>query len=114
MSKTKKSSAQKGREKREAKILRLYPKLRGDYVRAMDLYTAIAEKAVKRKTGARGLRSIIEETMTDVMFRVPSDESIVEITVTKEMVDSNLLLIDKNSDSEDSVVSIEDKKEKSA
>lgn len=45
MLKTKKSSAQKGREKREAKILRLYSKLRGDYVRAMDLYTAIAEKA---------------------------------------------------------------------
>ena len=48
---------------------------------------AIADKAVKRKTGARGLRSIIEETMTDVMFRVPSDESISEVVVTKESVE---------------------------
>ena len=48
----------------------------------------------------------------DYMYHVPSDESITEITVTKEMVDDNLLLIDK--DDEGSVVSIEDKKEKSA
>lgn len=49
---------------------------------------AIAEKAVKRKTGARGLRSIIEETMTDVMFRVPSDESISEVVITRESVEN--------------------------
>ena len=49
---------------------------------------AIADKAVKRKTGARGLRSIIEETMTDVMFRVPSDESISEVVITKESVEN--------------------------
>ncbi|MCR5236487.1 MAG: ATP-dependent Clp protease ATP-binding subunit ClpX [Lachnospiraceae bacterium] len=49
---------------------------------------AIAEKAVKRKTGARGLRSIIEETMTDVMFRVPSDESINEVVITRESVEN--------------------------
>lgn len=48
---------------------------------------AIADKAVKRKTGARGLRSIIEETMTDVMFRVPSDESISEVVITRESVE---------------------------
>lgn len=37
---------------------------------------AIANKAIERKTGARGLRSIIEEVMMDIMFEVPSDESI--------------------------------------
>ena len=49
---------------------------------------AIADKAVKRKTGARGLRSIIEETMNDVMFRVPSDEGISEVVITKESVEN--------------------------
>ncbi len=44
----------------------------------------IAEDALKRKTGARGLRSIMETIMTDVMYRVPSDESIVSCRVTKE------------------------------
>ncbi len=72
----------------------------------------IAKKSIERKTGARGLRAIVESVMMDYMYHVPSDESITEITVTKEMVDNNLLLIDK--DAEASVVSIEDKKEKSA
>ncbi|MBP5597750.1 MAG: ATP-dependent Clp protease ATP-binding subunit ClpX [Pseudobutyrivibrio sp.] len=79
-----------------------------------DALREIAKKSIERKTGARGLRAIVESVMMDHMYHVPSDESIVEITVTKEMVDSNLLLIDKNSEGEDSVVSIEDKKEKSA
>ena len=72
----------------------------------------IAKKSIERKTGARGLRAIVESVMMDFMYHVPSDESITEIKVTKEMVDDNLLLIDK--DDEGSVVSIEDKKEKSA
>lgn len=37
---------------------------------------AIAEKTISRKTGARGLRSIMEETMMDLMFTIPSDDSI--------------------------------------
>jgi len=72
----------------------------------------IAKKSIERKTGARGLRAIVESVMMDYMYHVPSDESITEITVTKEMVDDNLLLVDK--DDEGSVVSIEEKKEKSA
>ncbi|WP_090394638.1 ATP-dependent Clp protease ATP-binding subunit ClpX [Pseudobutyrivibrio sp. C4] len=72
----------------------------------------IAKKSIERKTGARGLRAIVESVMMDYMYHVPSDESITEIIVNKEMVDNNLLLIDK--DAEASVVSIEDKKEKSA
>ena len=79
-----------------------------------DALREIAKKSIERKTGARGLRAIVESVMMDHMYHVPSDESIVEITVTKEMVDNNLLLIDKESEGEDSVVSIEDKKEKSA
>ena len=77
-----------------------------------DALREIAKKSIERKTGARGLRAIVENVMMDYMYHVPSDESITEITVTKEMVDNNLLLIDK--DDEGSVVSIEDKKEKSA
>ncbi|MBR5636927.1 MAG: ATP-dependent Clp protease ATP-binding subunit ClpX [Pseudobutyrivibrio sp.] len=73
----------------------------------------IAKKSIERKTGARGLRAIVESVMMDFMYHVPSDESITEIIVTKEMVDNNLLLVDKESD-EAAVVSIEDKKEKSA
>ncbi len=78
-----------------------------------DALREIAKKSIERKTGARGLRAIVESVMMDYMYHVPSDETITEITVTKEMVDNNLLLIDKDSD-EGSVVSIEDKKEKSA
>lgn len=48
---------------------------------------AIADKAIKRNTGARGLRSIIEETMTDTMFDVPSNEEIVKCVVTADSVD---------------------------
>ena len=48
---------------------------------------AIADKAIARKTGARGLRSIIEETMLDVMFEVPSDEGVVKVRITKDAVE---------------------------
>ncbi len=42
---------------------------------------AIAEKALKRNTGARGLRSIIEEIMTDIMFEIPSDSGVTECII---------------------------------
>ena len=48
---------------------------------------AIADKAFERKTGARGLRSIMEDVMMDVMYRRPSDESIIKCVVTKEAVE---------------------------
>lgn len=47
----------------------------------------IAEKAIERKTGARGLRSIVETMMTDIMFDLPSMENVDECTITKEMID---------------------------
>ncbi|MGT2910967.1 ATP-dependent Clp protease ATP-binding subunit ClpX [Streptococcus cameli] len=46
----------------------------------------IAKKAIERKTGARGLRSIIEETMLDVMFEVPGQEDIKRVRITKDAV----------------------------
>lgn len=47
---------------------------------------AIADKALERNTGARGLRSIIEDIMTNIMFDIPSDESIVECIVHKDCI----------------------------
>ena len=52
-----------------------------------DALEAIAAKAIERKTGARGLRSIIEETMMDIMFEVPSQEDIKRVRITKAAVD---------------------------
>ncbi|HEL2220841.1 ATP-dependent Clp protease ATP-binding subunit ClpX [Streptococcus suis] len=52
-----------------------------------DALLAIAEKAIERKTGARGLRSIIEETMLDVMFEVPGQNNVKRVRVTKAAVD---------------------------
>ena len=46
--------------------------------------TAIADKAIERNTGARGLRSIIEDIMMNVMFEVPSQESIEKVIITEE------------------------------
>ena len=48
---------------------------------------AIAEKSLLRKTGARGLRSIIEKSMMDLMYTVPSNENIKSCIVTKEMIE---------------------------
>ncbi len=48
---------------------------------------AIAEKALERKTGARGLRSIMESIMMDVMYEIPSDETIEACVITKEAVE---------------------------
>ncbi|ULT55857.1 ATP-dependent protease ATP-binding subunit ClpX [Neobacillus drentensis] len=51
--------------------------------------TEIAKKAIERKTGARGLRSIIEGIMLDVMFDLPSREDITKCIITKETVSEN-------------------------
>ncbi|WP_315369970.1 ATP-dependent Clp protease ATP-binding subunit ClpX [Oribacterium sinus] len=53
-----------------------------------DAVTAIAEKAVQRKTGARGLRSIMEGMMTEIMYEIPSDEDIAEVEITKDVVEN--------------------------
>ncbi len=48
---------------------------------------AIAEKAFERKTGARGLRSIMEDVLMDTMYTIPSDDTIEECVITKEVVE---------------------------
>ena len=52
-----------------------------------DAIEAIVDKAIERKTGARGLRSIIEEIMRDIMYDIPSNEKIEKCIVTKETVE---------------------------
>lgn len=52
-----------------------------------DALLAIADKAIERKTGARGLRSIIEETMLDIMFEIPSQEVVTKVRITKAAVE---------------------------
>ncbi len=53
-----------------------------------DAIEEIAKEAIKRKTGARALRSIVEELMLDVMYDVPTKENIKTFTITKEMVEN--------------------------
>src|SRR5881392_263946 len=51
-----------------------------------DALKAIAQKAIKRGTGARGLRAILEEMMTDIMFDLPSRDDVREVAITAECV----------------------------
>ena len=62
---------------------------------------AIADKAIKRGTGARGLRAIIEEIMGDVMYEIPSEPSITRVVVTEEAVeDSKCVLVEREETKE--------------
>ncbi len=61
----------------------------------------IAREAHERKTGARGLRSIMEKTMMDLMFRIPSDETMTECIVTKEAVLGESAPIEKHIELEE-------------
>lgn len=47
---------------------------------------AVAQKAIGRKTGARGLRAVLEDTMLDVMFEIPGSENIEEVVISEEVV----------------------------
>jgi ATP-dependent Clp protease ATP-binding subunit ClpX len=62
---------------------------------------AIARKAIERKTGARGLRSILEERLLDIMYEIPSRKDIEKCLITKETIESGaeptLVLSDKKS-----------------
>ena len=53
-----------------------------------DALSKIAEKAIAQKTGARGLRSILEGILMDTMFNVPSDEDVSKVVITAESVDT--------------------------
>ncbi len=51
--------------------------------------SAVAQRAMKRGTGARGLRAILEEVMTDIMFDLPNRDDVREIVITKECIKEN-------------------------
>ncbi|MCT8330582.1 ATP-dependent Clp protease ATP-binding subunit ClpX [Albidovulum sediminis] len=67
-----------------------------------DALTAIAKRAIKRKTGARGLRSIMEDILLDTMFELPGMTSVEEVVVNEEAVDSGakplLIHVDKKGE----------------
>ena len=68
---------------------------------------AIVEKAIERKTGARGLRSIIEEIMRDIMFGIPSNPKIEKCIVTKETVNEKTkpeIIINENKEPKKQVI----------
>ena len=73
-------------------IIKQYQKLVGfDGVKLTveeDAVREIAQTAIRLKTGARGLRTIIENVMTEVMYRIPSEENVEEVVVTKECLTS--------------------------
>ena len=52
-----------------------------------DAIIAVAKKSFERKTGARGLRSILENVMNDIMYTIPSDNTIAKCIITKEAVE---------------------------
>ena len=52
-----------------------------------DALAAIAKKSLERKTGARGLRAIMEDTMMDLMYEIPSDDTVGICTITKDVID---------------------------
>ncbi|ABB14814.1 ATP-dependent Clp protease ATP-binding subunit ClpX [Carboxydothermus hydrogenoformans] len=53
-----------------------------------DALRAIAQKAIKRNTGARGLRAILEEVMLDVMYEIPSRKDIIKCIVTRDVIEN--------------------------
>ena len=54
---------------------------------------AVARKAIKLNTGARGLRSILENTMLDIMYKIPDDKSIVKVVITAKTIEGEPPLI---------------------
>ena len=64
---------------------------------------AIADKAIEMEIGARGLRSILEKIMTDIMFRVPSDKSIKRVIITADCVKNGKPPVALRNDNSDTV-----------
>ena len=50
----------------------------------------VSEKAIERKTGARGLRSIIEEALIDIMYDVPSSEDVTKVVITDKTINDEV------------------------
>ena len=57
---------------------------------APDALDAIAQKAIDRKIGARGLRAVLESVMTKVMYEIPSDPTITKVLITRECVEDGV------------------------
>jgi ATP-dependent Clp protease ATP-binding subunit ClpX len=64
-----------------------------DLTLAEEALAAIARKAIDRKTGARGLRSIMESILLDTMFDLPSLEGVEEVVISKEVVEGSARLL---------------------
>ncbi len=60
-----------------------------------DAIKRVAQKALERKTGARGLRAILEKVMTDTMFEVPSREDIKKVVINKDVIDGKEAIWEK-------------------
>ena len=71
--------------------------------------SAIAKMAIERKTGARGLRSIFENVMTDIMFEIPSRDDVEKCVITKETIEEHkepeLVFIDREKNNEEAPAS---------
>lgn len=65
-----------------------------------DALDAVAERALERKTGARGLRSIMESVLLDTMYKIPSEENVVKVVVDESVIkgESEPLLVYENTD----------------
>ncbi len=65
-----------------------------------DALTAIAKKAMERKTGARGLRSILEAVLLEVMYKIPSEENVSKVVIDENVINgvSEPMLIYENQD----------------
>ncbi len=61
-----------------------------ELVFAEESLTSVAEKALERETGARGLRSILEDILLDVQFELPSRRDVKKCVVTKETIEKGL------------------------
>src|SRR5438874_3225154 len=87
-------------------IIKQYQKLlaqdKVELVFTEEALEAAADKALKQKTGARGLRTIIEETLLDVMFEIPSQETIRKCVINKDAIDGTRspMLVSRNDRSE--------------
>ena len=69
----------------------------------MSSLRAVAKQSFERKTGARGLRAILENVMSDVMFNIPSDSTVSKCVITKESVEGTadpLLEYDNKKDAD--------------
>jgi ATP-dependent Clp protease ATP-binding subunit ClpX len=87
-----------------------------ELVFAEDSLGAISDKALERETGARGLRSILEETLLDVQFELPSRRDVSKCVVTKETIERGLkpTLVTQAAPSEASSEDVDELREESA